>query len=59
MVDKSIASYSDMWVISELNVEISHQTKYETLRDICNVYELEQLITEPTNQPNTTRTIPH
>ena len=49
MLDKSIANYSDMWVIGDLNFDMFHQTKGETLRDICDLYGLEQLITEPTN----------
>ena len=46
MIDKSTANYSN---IGELNFDMSHQTKGETLRDICDLYGLEQLITEPTN----------
>ena len=49
MMDKSTANYSDMWVIGDLNFDMSHQTKGEPLRDICDLYGLEQLITEPTN----------
>ena len=47
-MDKSTANYSDMWVIGDLNFDMSHQTNGETLRDICDLYGLEQLITEPT-----------
>ena len=46
LLDRATRDYSDIWVIGELNFDLLGRTKSETLRDVCDVY---QLIKEPTN----------
>ena len=49
LLDRATRDYSDIWVIGDLNFDLLDRTKSETLRDVCDIYGLDQLIKEPTN----------
>ena len=49
LLDRTTRDYSDIWVIGDLNFDLLDRTKSETLRDVCDIYGLDQLIKEPTN----------
>ena len=49
LLDRATRHYSDIWVIGDLNFDLLDRTKSETLRDVCDIYGLDQLIKEPTN----------
>ena len=49
LLDRATRDYSDIWVVGDLNFDLLDRTKSETLRDVCDIYGLDQLIKEPTN----------
>ncbi len=49
LLDRATRDYSDIWIIGDLNFDLLDRIKSETLRDVCDVYGLDQLIKEPTN----------
>ena len=49
LLDRATRDYSDIWIIGDLNFDLLDRTKSETLRDVCDIYGLDQLIKEPTN----------
>ena len=49
LLDKVTQDYTDIWIIGDLNFDMNDRAKSDTLRDVCDTYGLDQLITEPTN----------
>ena len=48
-LDRATRDYSDIWIIGDLNFDLLDRTTSITLRDVCDIYGLDQLIKEPTN----------
>jgi hypothetical protein len=47
-IDKIIVKYENYIVFGDINFDILNENKYQPLNDICDIFDLDQLVKEPT-----------
>ena len=47
-IDKIIVKYENYIVFGDINFDIINENKYQPLNDICDIFDLDQLVKEPT-----------
>jgi hypothetical protein len=49
LLDQAMNDYNFTWILGDLNYDILHQDRGRPVHDLCDLYNLEQLIIDPTN----------